>query len=113
MDYITINSDTNYWNNLQLVAKYPPTNYFGWVWGAEGRSENDRIADRFFVANSDYPITDPWKRPLQSWINEEQSNSLNDWLLCEDQGDKINEDFYYRYASIENKIVKLYLQMPV
>jgi hypothetical protein len=112
MNSIIVKPNSKYWNNLQLVSKFPPHNTIAWVWGAEGRTQYDRDADRFFVANTDYPITDPWKRPLVTWQTE-GTDMHNEWMLCDDQDEDINNNFYYRYASVQSKLVKLYLYMSV
>ena len=73
-----------------------------WRYGVSGRTEADREAGRFFVANTEYPITDPWRRPLCRWTLNDDTTE-HEWLPCDEPE---NIGYSYRYASVQKKLVK-------
>ena len=105
---IKVNKNSKYWNGYQLLSKFPPLNHFAWRYGVEGRSEGDRETGRFFVANSEYPIVDPWRRPLLKWTDD-GGKTENEWTPCPEPEHK---GYYYRYVSVQKKLIKLFLPMP-
>lgn len=105
---IKVNDKSRYWNEIQLVAKFPPMNHFAWMYGMEGRTESDRLANRFFVAYTQYPIIDPWRRPLSKWtLNGDKTE--NEWIPCHEEE---HSGFYYRYVSVQKKLVRLFHPAP-
>jgi len=104
---IDVNKKSKYWNNQQLLCRFPPMNHFAWRYGVDGRSENDRETDRFFIANTVYPITDPWRRPLLKWTLN-GCTLENEWIPCTEIE---HTGYSYRYVSVQTKIIKLYLPL--
>jgi hypothetical protein len=102
---IKVNDKSRYWNELQLVAKFPPMNHFAWKYGVDGRTEHDREHNRFFIAYTSYPIIDPWRRPFFKWTPD-GGETENEWVACTEEE---HTGFLYRYASVQKKLVKLYL----
>lgn len=111
MNSIIVKPNQKLWDHNDLLTRFPPSNSANWKWQIHELSQNDLDSNRLFVANTDYPITDPWNRKLSTWQTE-GTNTHNEWVLC-DGDDDVNFDFYYRYASVQSKLVKLYLQMPL
>ena len=104
---INVNKSSKFWNGHQLLSKFPPMNHFAWRYGVDGRTESDRETGRYFVANTEYPIVDPWRRPLLKWTDD-GGKTENEWLPCEEQEHK---GYFYRYVSVQKKLIKLYLPM--
>ena len=80
-------------------------NHFAWRYGVSGRTEADREADRFFIANTEYPIVDPWRRPLLKWTWNDDTTE-HEWLPCNETE---SANYSYRYVSVQRKFIKLFL----
>jgi hypothetical protein len=100
MDYVTISSTPNYWSEIELLSKFPPTNFDGWRWGVDGRDALDREDGRYIIATYSHPIIDPWRRPLIPWKFED--------MMFEWQQDDVNEDYDIRITSVHGKLIRLY-----
>ena len=105
---LNINSNSKFWKGNVLLSKFPPMNHFAWRYGVSGRSEADREADRFFIANTEYPIIDPWRRPLLK-LTHNNDETEHEWMPCTESE---NAGYSYRYVSVQRKFIKLFLPIP-
>ena len=105
---LNINSNSKFWKGNVLLSKFPPMNHFAWRYGVSGRTEADREADRFFIANTEYPIIDPWRRPLLKWTHNNDETE-HEWMPCTESE---NAGYSYRYVSVQKKFIKLFLPIP-
>mgnify|MGYP001168029425 CR=1 FL=1 len=100
MNHINVSSTPSYWNEIELLSKYPPINYQAWRWGVDGRNESDRDENRYIIATQPHPILDPWRRPLIPWKFED--------MMFEWQRDDVNENYDMRITSVGGKLIRLY-----